>query len=251
MNYKKFAETNSVWNQGGFNHSAVVGSVMALAKELSPTSAEDFEEKYYLSGEEREIIINKMSENKIKDLNDINFLRSNNSNLSALTENEKELMFKKGRSKNYIDKVVDEFASYAGITKSESRSYVRTRLFKETFEGYQEEIKAREILEKLYPNFKVVSSSAEHDSNYAIDLEFWYKEKLVAGVQVKPRSYAQFKNDVTKSTIRLNKEKNEKFKKKFKAPVLWYYYDNKGKKTLRGFDDKSNYLLNQLLRDAS
>lgn len=249
MTYKTLSETNADWNHGGFNHSALIGSVMALAKEFMPTSAEDFENQYYRSGEEREVLLRKMSEKKRQICNDINFLRNTESKNIPLSTKEKELLYNKGRTQVFMEKVAEEFATYAGISKKSSLEHLKTRVFKETFMGHMEEIKAKNDLQKKFPIFDIILSPADHDTAYAIDLEILYKGKIIAGVQVKPRSYAKYKNEVTTSTAKLNKEKNEKFKEEHKVPVLWYYYDTKGKYDFRDFDDKSKFLLKSILRD--
>ena len=249
MTYKTLSETNVDWNNGGFNHSALIGSVMGLAKIFMPTSAKDFEEKYYRSGEERETLIKKMSAKKRALYNDIDFLRKTEGKNIPLSNEEKELLYNKGRTPIFIEKVAEEFSIYAGISKKSSEEHIRTRIFEETYRGHVEELKAQKLISEMFPIFDVILSPANHDSSYAIDLEILYKGKIIAGVQVKPRSYAQYKNDVTNKTIKLNKDKNQAFKDEYKAPVLWYYYDNKGKYDLRGFDDKSKFLIKSILRE--
>lgn len=249
MTYKTLQDTNVDWNNGGFNHSALIGSVMGLAKMFMPTSAKDFEEKYYRSGEEREGLIKKMSAKKRALYNDIDFLRNTESKDLPFTDEEKKLLYNKGRTPIFIERVANEFSIYAGISKKSSAEHVRTRIFEETYRGHVEELKAQELIGKMFPMFEVILSPSDHDGKYAIDLELIYKGKIIAGIQVKPRSYAQYKNDVTNKTIKLNKEKNKKFKEEFKAPVLWYYYDNRSKYDLRDFDDESKFEIKKIMRD--
>lgn len=240
-----FRESNGPWNDLRFNSMELIGAVMSLCKQFKPNSAEEFEEMYYKSGEERLHNLFDMSPACIERCSDIVFLR-NEEGAKSLSKIEKSLQMNYGRDKNFIKEVAKDFGREIGVAPSKALEYVRKRMFSETYDGYvYEQIAVDKVSKRLPHPLKVKKAEGEFDGKYAIDLVIYDGNKIMGGIQVKPSSYPKFHNEVKNETDKLNKEKNDLFIKEFKKPVLWFFYDKKGH---CDFNDDSMLLFRNLLK---
>lgn len=240
----EFKETNAIWNQQSFNSLYLVGGIMKLIRQFNPKSPEEFENLYYRSGEERLQCLIDMSPEKRERCNDILFLKDSKS-VKILTKGECEVQMNYGRDPQFIRNLAKEFGKACNISTERALTFVKKRLFIETFLGWKNEQLAVEKLNKKLSNGFVVDTADDKlDAQFAVDLVIKKGKEIIAGVQVKPKTYAMYRNAVSKETSSLNKNKNNRFSQLLKKPVLWFYYDDKGN---CGFDDKSAFILNKLI----
>lgn len=235
-----FQESNAIWNQQSFNSIYVVGEIMKLIRKFQPANEKEFEDLYYRSGNERLQCLLDMDPIRREKCNNIVFLKDSNGELS---KKEKYIQMEFGRDSQFIRNLAKEFGKACQISTDRALTYVKKRLFHETYLGWANEMKAITILNSKLPEYSIEFADDALDAAFAVDLVIKKQGEVIAGVQVKPKTYAMYKNEVSKNTSSLNKNKNLNFSRQNKKSVLWFYYDDKGN---YGFDDKSEFVLNRL-----
>ena len=110
LNLARFESTNSIWNQLMLNDPWSVGYATTLIESKIFKSKEDWEEYYYLSGEQRNIQLANLSKEIANKMNDEQLVRINKSQIESMSWDQKNLNFQFGRTKNQID-VKEKFYS--------------------------------------------------------------------------------------------------------------------------------------------
>lgn len=99
-----------------------------------------------------------------------------------------------------------------------------------SLKGSKMENKAKfEIKKRLSTEYIVEKTDQITDEEYRVDIWIHKNNKIILGIQVKPKTYKYMRNEVKFSNINRNK--------KFKYPVKYLYYDND-----KNFDNISEVL---------
>lgn len=193
-----FKKSNYAWNKHCFNSRRCVGSLMTMIEKAKPKSLEDWE-KYYFS---------------------------------HLPTNE------------VFNNVYTPFAKILGISKQLAFNYTYIRVIDETWIGYSKERKAVMALRNFavrcdehgYHGMRFRETSEKFDFNYSVDVEQYVNGKLVAGLQLKSRSY-YYNHELRNSTShRHNVEKQRHYSKRFNVPVYYVYYEDLNEQDVKLFN---------------
>ena len=193
---EKFAKTNSIWCENRFNSIKKIGSMNAYFKQ------------YYKDFYGTDLF----------NINDfINYYYLNVHTREEITEIAIEF-YKK--CKGIIN-----------ISIYDAYYYTIIRIFDETWDGFNREIRIINYLSKKYKNCDVKFSQQE-DTQFCIDLIVSCDNKQIAFYQVKPISFLNGLNkEYCKKAYLYNTEKHNEF------------YKKTGKKVLYIFDDNDNFII--------
>ena len=138
----------------------------------------------------------------------------------AIFENE---YFKKYHGLDRINEAARELkracaAEGIELTDQEAIDYAYIRIVYQTWQGHKRELEVIDMF-KTYSNLAVFQSTYEEDVKYAIDAKVYKDGHLLFGLQIKPMSYKNYYSQQHK----INKEKNELFKKDFRREVIYIY----------------------------
>lgn len=222
---KKFRATNAAWNELTLNAPWSVGYVSSLVESENFKSKEDWEAFYYRSGEERNALLKKENE-KIQRFMNFHILKKTKpENISKTPLNFKNLNYNFGRTREQLSQKGEilyqkmkevEFE----ISLEECIEAVRFRVICETWNGIiLRERNTIENLQKKFPDLIFEKTEGEFDHSYAVDYQCFRLEKLLFGIQIKPKSYT-FKTAYIQKAKVANGKKNEVYSQKFKAPVF-------------------------------
>jgi len=212
IDHQKFRATNALWNNLCLNDPWSVGYVSTLIETKSFNSKEEWEIFYYQSGNERNEIITEKFSNFINLLNNHTLKKTNPAQIQNLDWALKNVNFQFGRTKEQLTEkgiILYNFLSRKGanILQDECIECVRFRTICETWNGII--IRERNTIEKLKETFKNIEfhkTTGDFDHKYAVDYELKHKNRLICGIQIKPKSY-------TYNTSYLNKAKSANSKK--------------------------------------
>lgn len=207
-----FRKSNFYWNGWHFNSKTNIGGLMLLISKCNPCTYKQWKNYYFNSGKER-----------------LKLLKEKKKNDSLSPKEEKTINRNYGRTfSELIDisrdfyKVLKAKMPYFNSTLNDVVNYVFIRIIDETWTGYLREQKAlSEIACALEKDNLTVAHTPDHiDCIYAVDLEVFDNEQLLAGIQIKSIYY---KNTIDKDVLQINDKKNRSYLEKFKAPVLYAY----------------------------
>lgn len=212
IDLQKFRATNAHWNSLCLNDPWSVGYVSTLIETRSFNSKEEWETYYYQSGLKRNEIIAEKFVNYVDFLNNHSLKKTNPNKIKNLGWQYKNVNFQFGRTKEQLaekGQILYNNVSRKGlnILLSECIECVRFRTICETWNGII--IRERNTVKKLKKTFKNIlfyKTTGNFDHKYAVDYELKYNDKLICGIQIKPKSY-------TYSTPYLNKAKSANNKK--------------------------------------
>lgn len=225
LDKKKFRATNSAWNELTLNSPWSVGYVSSLIESESFKSKEDWEAFYYRSGEERNAFLAEESE-PIRNFINFHILKKTKpENIKKTPPKYKNLNFNFGRTKAQLAEkgaILFEKMQENGskISLEECIEAVRFRVICETWNGIM--IREKNTIQKLESNFRDLvfeKTTGEFDHRYAVDYQVFKSEKLLCGIQIKPKSYT-FKTSYIQKAKAANRRKNELYSLEFKAPVF-------------------------------
>lgn len=225
-----FHSTNEDWNVLKLNLSWVIGSLSQLFRD-SKARYPDYWERFYLrSGEERKKRLLSLSDEKRKILEDFTLPYTNPTLYRKLSQDEKEINIKYGRTLEDLQKVADYFfrhlqnkPSFSSITSSMCRDYVLIRVIDETFIGFQREIKTVSFLKYRFPALTFETVSSEIDTRYAIDVEVYRQNSLLFALQIKSSKYLNSHMNIMNEVKSMNERKNKQYEKEFNVPIYYVY----------------------------
>lgn len=229
----KFRSTNAPWNNLMLNDPWSVGYVTTLIELGQWQKKEDWEDSYYESGQQRELEISKLSQDKQNVLNDESLIRVNKNAVSQLSLDLKNLNTQYGRTKERLQKkgqiLYDSVKNNElGLTLDDCIECVRFRIICETWNGViVRERNTIQSLKKVFPNTEFKKVSGEMDYAYAVDYELYKNGNLTAAIQIKPQSYTWNAPYIQKAR-NANKNKNKEYFDKYGVQVFDVISDNKG-----------------------
>ncbi|WP_415286208.1 hypothetical protein [Clostridium perfringens] len=230
VNPDKFRYTNKIWNDLELNKPWSLGMLSRLINLRRFNSKEEWKEFYFFSGQKRLELIKK------KDI----FVKS------ILTQRiqPKASLDNQYISTNYNYGRTEEELKYKGfilyeeilkkgnplkITLQECIYMVLFRTIGETWNGIvQRERNTIKILEKEFKEFngvRFVKTNGSKDTLYEVDYDVYFKGKIIAGLQIKPKSYLSLEDAELKA---LNMAKNGEYKNLYGADVIYIYSDFNG-----------------------
>jgi len=216
---KIFRQTNEIWNKLSLNHPWSVGYVTSLIEAETFLKKEDWEEYYYKSGEERKLKRANLKDQKIRmALGNHLYIKENPK--AKIDYETKNINLQHGRTEN--DLLIKSIAlreaclkNKLNITLEEAYQCVRYRVIGETWNGIivRERNTIKTLTEK-YPNLTFVKTEGDFDYEYAVDYEVKKDDKLLFGVQIKPKSYT-YNLPYVQAARRMNMAKNLKYLDQF------------------------------------
>lgn len=229
---EKLAFTNGHWNTMKLNNPWIVGRVTSIILDKDFSSKEEWRDYYFQSGHDRQERLKKLSsldKSRLTSIEVWNFYKGSSKSVNALNE-------QFGRTQEELNSIGDVLYGALRvsdnplmITKKECRYMVMYRVLGETWNGLiqREKNTIKTLNTHLSDGYTVLKVDGEKDVRYEVDAEVYYNDTLVAGIQIKPKSYqGQFQNN--ESTYSLNASKNANYTEETKAPVLYVYSDLKG-----------------------
>lgn len=228
----QFQLTNSYWNDLELNKCWSVGMITDLISRRSFRSKEEWVSFYYESGNER---LGELSRLSIDEQYVAKYRIKPNGVAGKLSR----LNSRYGRTREALDfkgSVMYEIMKQDGhdITLEECQYAVRYRVLGETWNGLilREKNTANSIQNLFntlgYGNLSVVKASPEIDSAYEVDFEVYNYDKLLFGVQVKPKTYLKDTPYLRDIKV-VNEEKNRMYFEHFGSFVFYIYSETNGK----------------------
>lgn len=196
---RKFRKTNKPWNDHCLNSRKSIGALVYLYKEGKCNSTASFKNYYLKSGED------------LQQYPDKDFCYH-------------------GRTIVELTQLAKQFHSILGSEYlfSEVCQYIWIRIFFETNEGVQRELKALLKFQLQNPELEIQSCGVEKDFKFAIDAEVFKSGRLIYAIQVKSMSYLKDQQVILKQTKRFNHRKQELYTKQYKVPVYHLIANKKG-----------------------
>lgn len=228
----KLSFTNGIWNNMKLNHPWIVGMVTAIIQQRSFANKEEWREYYFQSGEER---LNKIAEVSPEDrlrLRSIEVWNFNSCSDKALND----INTTYGRTLDELKMIGDVMYGAVRstrnphhITRHDCHYMVQYRLLGETWNGLMKREKntITTLENTLGDSFTVEKVDGLTDIKYEVDAEVYHEGRLIAGVQIKPKSY-QYKFQNNQKTYAINAYKNDAYTKLKDVPVFYIYSDTKG-----------------------
>ena len=229
---EKFKSTNQIWNELCLNTSWSVGFVSQIIKSRKFQKKEDWYDFYFKSGQERLKLISKLPKNEQSQLlsdTKINYY-GNNAHLNLYYGRTKEEIAHKG---NILYKEILKQGNPLNLQAWECQFIAFYRTVCETWNGVMiREINTKNKIEKHFFDKNIyvslIDTSGKFDYNYAVDFEVYYEGKIICGLQIKPPSYKNKKNDYIENAHATNVAKNEKYTEKYNRPVFYVYSNQNG-----------------------
>ena len=220
-----FRKTNAPWNRLMLNVPWSVGSVSQLI-ELKPFKNKDeWRDFYYEMGAYRLKKMSTLSKELQDILQDEQLIRTDKNKISQLSKQLANINKLNGRTETELKKkgnILFEAVknSIPDITQDDCFKAVEYRVIGETWNGIVlREKNTVEGLKKKYPNLEFKKTDGAFDFEYAVDFDLYQNEKLICGIQIKPKSYT-YDTPYIKKAKDTNRKKNSKYTSEFQAPVF-------------------------------
>lgn len=218
----QFRKTNKLWNECRFNSPYLIGPIMKLAKNSGAKNWIEFKEYYFVSG-------NKRDDYYLEDGINPTYILTKTGQLRFI-KNNKEM--KMGRSEQFINDLIKDWESCLkmngfDVSYEFARISVYQRIFVDTMKGHEMETYICDLLNNIYKQFEFKKASPMIDESYNVDIECYYKNERVCGIQVKPISYLKGKKNQegVKMAQTINDNKNDSYLCNFGASVFYVYYN--------------------------
>ena len=229
---RKFSSTNALWNDLMLNDPLSVGYVSTLIALQQFATKEDWEQFYYKTGAEREALLANLDLESQGILRDERMIRTNKAKVLKLSQDHSNINTQHGRTIEELRKkgeiLYENLNPKGRLTKDECFECVRYRVICETWNGIIiRERNTIEAMKKKCVGVEFRSVSGEVDYTYAVDYEVYKKNKLICGIQIKPKSYT-WNAPYIQSAKRANEKKNASYTEQFKVPVITIISDTKG-----------------------
>lgn len=231
LNDKKFQYTNKIWNELGLNKAWSVGLVSKLITQRNFRSKEEWKEYYFESGNKRLEVVNN------RDFVAKSILNQTAQPKAKLDYKYIDTNYNYGRTENELNYkgfiLYDEIIKRGNplnITLKECQYAILFRVICETWNGIIEREKNTiKTIKQYFSDVKNISfekTIGERDALYEVDYDVYFNNKIICGLQIKPKSYISFNDDKLKE---LNESKNKKYKEKYNADVIYVYSSTDGK----------------------
>ena len=132
--------------------------------------------------------------------------------------------------KNIVDYIQDKHL----LNFTDASDYMIYRVVGQTWNGMVNELRIIEKLKEKHPLFIFKKSDYETDQNYFTDIEVFFGQKLILGIQIKPISYKNMNTDYQIQAKKNHQEQAEKYKLKNKVNHLILFYNEN---TLQNYCD--------------
>jgi len=185
---EKFRRTNGLWNDMRLNARSNIGTVSELINQKTFLCKEEWEEYYY----------------------------------------------EHGRSREYLAQVGQRLHDIASqvfdISLDECIECVRFRVICETWNGIivREANTVNRLSQMFGDKFLFKKTEGKIDTEYAVDYEMYFDDKLMCGIQIKPNSYLNSNEDYVLEAKKYNEERNGIYSKLFGVSVFTLYSDMSG-----------------------
>ena len=225
LNIGKFESSNGIWNQLMLNDPWSVGYVTTLIESRIFKSKEDWENFYYLSGEQRNTQLSKLSKDVADRLNNEQLVRIDKPQIESMGWTLKNLNFQFGRTQEQFSikgKILfnEALRKNIDISEDECIEAVRFRTICQTWNGVVvREQNTIALLKKIFPSITFEKTIGEFDYEFAVDYQLNYSGKLICGIQIKPNSYVVSKSPYVKVAREANRKKNESYTQKYGVKV--------------------------------
>ena len=220
INKEVFRSTNAQWNQLMLNAPWSVGFVSSLIESQPFANKEAWQQFYFDSGDQRAALLRNTTKYEQQQLNDLSLAKSYKS-LSPTLYN---LNVNYGRTKKELRHkahILQKAMHHKGtaITLRECIHCVHHRVIAETWNGIVlRERQTIQYLSKILPlTFKKTDGTFDHQ--YAVDYEVFKGTKLIAAIQIKPKSYCYDTHYICKAK-KANRQKNKQYTILFGVPVF-------------------------------
>ncbi len=221
-----FRATNGPWNELRLNAPWSVGYVTTLIETRAFDSKEDWESFYYESGAERLRLFANLPETDRATLSDFRLAQTDPARIGCLPWALKNLNFNFGRRPEELaekGRVLRERIRQLGseISPEQATDCVRFRVIGETWNGVVlRERNAVATLQRHFPGLRFEKTPGDFDHRRAVDYQVFCGETLRAGIQIKPRSYAESNAPYLVKARQANAAKNEAYRRAFGCPVF-------------------------------
>ncbi len=225
LNTNIFESTNALWNNLMLNDPWSVSYVTTLIELEHFKRKEDWEAYYYSSGVQRNKKVISLSTELQTKLNDEQLVQKNKDVILKMGWDLRNLNYNYGRTQNQLARkgeILFQHASANGIkiTENECIEAVRFRTICQTWNG----IKIREkntikVLQHKFPFVDFISTKGDFDYSFAVDYELKIADKLICGIQIKPKSYMGNAPYLRKAQ-NANLRKNQAYEHQFGKPVF-------------------------------
>lgn len=234
----KLSYTNDIWNNMKLNNPWIIGTVTAIIQQQPFASKEEWKAYYFQTGASRLELLENVSPDdrlRLQSIEIWNFNKCSDPRANSINK-------VYGRTKDELNSIGD--IMYGAIratnnphhiTRHDCRYIVQYRILGETWNGLMRREKATiATLSNVFgEDFSVEKVDGVTDIKYEVDAEIFHKGKLIAGVQIKPKSY-QTNFAGNQKAYAINERKNKAYTKLKDVPVFYIYSDTKG--TIYNFD---------------
>lgn len=229
-----FAKTNGPWNHLMLNDPWSVGYVTTLILLKPFSNKEEWERFYYEMGDYRQRKLKELTPDQTTILTDYQLILKDPQKVRALPYELKNINTQNGRTPAELEQKGIKLYEYVhpihpDITLGDCVKAIRFRVICETWNGViLREKNTVDSLRSSFSNYQFKETTGENDHNYAVDFEVYLKEKLICGIQIKPKSYL----GNTPYLLRAKAGNKRKFQQYFNdhcVPVYVIISDMKGK----------------------
>lgn len=228
----KFRSTNAKWNELMLNAPWSIGYVSTLIKTKEWQNKEEWEEAYYLSGEERNRLIKEHKSFSPDYFNNI-AIPYNKNIYNTIPSSIKSINTQYGRTLEDLRQKAEILYKAVkdnghNLSLEECFECVRFRIICETWNGIAlREKKTLETLKRVFPSLLFIKSDGEIDYKYAVDIQVYQGHHLLCALQIKPPSYLGDTPYIAKAKF-ANLKKNEDYHQFYGVPVFTVISTNQG-----------------------
>ena len=231
-----FKQTNEPWNKFNLNQAWTIGLMTLIISNKNFNNFSEWENYYFESGKERQNLLSHLDKDKALKLRDLTANYTNPYRYKEhLSIEEVRINENYGRTIDEIRYLSDKFHGYLSqslpklnISRAVCFNYVYIRIIDEIYIGFEREVNTIKRLRKLFKDYSFVKTDFETDRKFAIDVEVYYKNILVCGIQIKSVAYKINNKNILKETKSFNHTKNEKYEKINNVPVVYVYSSTEG-----------------------
>ncbi len=221
----RFESTNAAWNNLRLNDPWSVGYVSSLVVYRDFRRKEDWEEFYYHSGRQRNERLNALSRTDHHRLNHFQLILTHPEKVRGIDPQLRSLNTAYGRTREQLMERAAVLYNHllrqdSDLSLLECFECVRFRTIGQTWNGVVlREKNTVQRLREYFPQCTWRNTDGAFDHRYAVDYELLLNGQLVAGIQIKPRSYQMGKQRYLTKAREANQRKNEEYKRHYGCPV--------------------------------
>lgn len=229
---EKLSYTNEIWNNMKLNNPWIIGTVTAIIQQRTFASKEEWKEYYFQSGLSRLELLQDVSPEDRLRLQSIEMWNFNTCSDSRVNSINKAY----GRTKDELNAIGDILYGAVRatdnphcVTRNDCRYMVQYRVLGETWNGLIRREKATiTTLQSVFgEDYSIEKVDGVTDIKYEVDVEIFHHGELIAGIQIKPKSY-QSNFAGNQKAYAINARKNKAYTDLKDVPVFYIYSDTKG-----------------------